>query len=173
MIIFFILVATFLIALLVLSRRERRPHRDAARVAMAVAMVFSGISHFVAPESFLRMLPDFVPIPQAVIIATGVVEVLLGAGLLVARRWRREVGLVLVGYLIAVFPANVYVAVAGVDLNDLGGGNPWLRLPFQAVYIAWVFWAVPDLIGPLRALMRRRQDPGQVRARAERTTAVR
>jgi uncharacterized membrane protein len=70
-----------------------------------------------------------------------------------ARRWRRPVAVVLVAYLVAVFPANVYVAVAGVPLDGLGGGNPWLRLPFQAVYIAWVFWAAPDLLGPLRTLL--------------------
>jgi hypothetical protein len=50
----------------------------------------------------------------------------------------------------------VYVAMTDVPAEDLGGGNPWLRLPFQAVYIAWVLWAVPGALEPLRAIGRRR-----------------
>src|SRR4051794_36329763 len=111
MIILAVLIVVFLVAILVPSGGGRRSARDAARLGMAVAMVFSGVSHFVALESFLPLLPPFVPYPTAVILATGVVEVLLGVGLLVPRRWRREVALVLVFYLVAVFPANVYAAV--------------------------------------------------------------
>ena len=76
---------------------------------------------------------------------TGVIEILLGAGLVAWHDRRRDVALALVAYLVAVFPANVYVAVAGVSADNLGGGDPWARLPFQAVYIAWVFWAVPGV----------------------------
>ena len=105
-------------------------------------------------------LHEIVPYRPAVILGTGVVEILLGIGLLIPRRRRREIALALVAYLIAVFPANVYVAVTDVPVEDFGGGNPWLRLPFQAVYIAWVFWAVPGALEPLRAIGRRR-DPAR------------
>jgi len=54
----------------------------------------------------------------------------------------------------------VYVALTAVPMDDLGGDNPWLRLPFQAVYIAWVLWAVPGALDPLRAIGRRR-DPAR------------
>jgi uncharacterized membrane protein len=157
MILFAVLVVAFVVAfvvgLLVPTRGGHRTHRDAARWAMAVAMVFSGVSHFAMPDQFLQLLPAFVPAREMVIFGTGIIEALLGIGLVASRRWRRPVALVLVAYLVAVFPANVYVAVAGVALDGLGGGNPWLRLPFQAVYIGWVFWAVPDLLGPLRTLL--------------------
>jgi uncharacterized membrane protein len=154
MIIFAVLIGVFIIVMLVPKRGGRRSHRDAARVAMAVAMVFSGVSHFADTAAFVRLLPEFVPAREAVILATGVIEVLLGIGLLTPR-WRRETALVLVAYLVAVFPANVYVAVAGVPVEGLGGGNPWLRLPFQAIYIAWVLWAVPGAFEPVRSLRRR------------------
>jgi uncharacterized membrane protein len=155
MILFLVLVAVFVVALLVPTHGGRRSARDAARLAMAAAMAFSGVSHFAKPAAFIRLLPAFVPAREAVILWTGVMEVLLGGGLVAPRRWRREVALALVAYLIAVFPANVYVAVARVPLDDLGGGNRWLRLPFQAVYISWVFWAVPDLPEPARAAIGR------------------
>jgi uncharacterized membrane protein len=159
MIILAILVGVFLIAIAVPTRgRRRRASRDAARVAMAAAMVFSGVSHFADTAAFVQLLPEFVPGRTALILATGVFEILLGVGLLAPRR-RREVALILAAYLVAVFPANVYVAVADVPLEGLGGGNPWLRLPFQAVYIGWVFWAVPGALEPARELVRRLRGP--------------
>jgi uncharacterized membrane protein len=159
MILLVVLVAAFAASYLVLRHGR---HRDAARWALAVAMMFAGVSHFLDPASFVRMLPEFVPYRDAVISGTGVIEVLLGVGLLIPRRRRREVALALIAYLIAVFPANVYVAVTDVPIEDLGGGNPWLRLPFQAIYIAWVLWAVPDALEPLRTIGRRRRDPARV-----------
>jgi uncharacterized membrane protein len=155
MILLLILVAVFVVAWLVPTHAGRRAPRDAARLAMAAAMAFSGVSHFAKPAAFIRLLPQFVPVREAVILWTGVMEVLLGGGLVAPRRWRREVALALVGYLVAVFPANVYVAIAKAPVDDLGGGNRWLRLPLQAVYISWVLWAVPDLPEPARAALAR------------------
>jgi uncharacterized membrane protein len=166
MIIFAVLVVLFVIAVLVPARGGRRSSRDAARLAMAGAMVFSGVSHFADTAAFVQLLPGFVPAREPLILATGVIEILLGVGL-VARRRRREVASILVAYLVAVFPANVYVAVAGVPVEGLGGGNPWLRLPFQVIYIGWVLWAVPGAFEPARDLLRRLRVPvsGPVPAR--------
>jgi uncharacterized membrane protein len=158
MILFAVLVAAFVVAYLLLRHGR---HRDAARWAMAVAMVFAGLSHFADPASFVQMLPSSVPYRYAVILGTGVIEILLGLGLVITHRKRREVALALVAYLIAVFPANVYVAMTDVAPDDLGGGNPWLRPPFQAVYITWVLWAVPGALEPVRAHARRRRDPAR------------
>jgi uncharacterized membrane protein len=155
MVLFVVLVAAFLVALAVPRRAGRRSPRRAALIAIGVAMVFAGVSHFADPEPFVQLLPEFVPGREALILTTGVIEILLGAGLALARRWRREIALVLVAYLVAVFPANVYAAVADVQVEGLGGGNNWVRLPFQAVYVAWVFWAVPDTLGPARSAVRR------------------
>jgi len=154
MILFAILIGVFLIAIAVPAHGRRRAARDAARLAMAVAMMFSGVSHFADTAAFVQLLPEWVPGRTPLILATGVLEILLGVGLLTRRR-RREVALLLVAYLVAVFPANVYVAVADVPLDGLGGGNPWLRLPFQAVYIIWVLWAVPGAVVPARDLVAR------------------
>jgi uncharacterized membrane protein len=79
-----------------------------------------------------------------VILGTGVLEMLLGAGLVAPTRRRPEVALALAAYLLAVFPANVYVAVTRVRIEGLpGASHPWLRLPVQAIYVAWTFLAVP------------------------------
>jgi uncharacterized membrane protein len=145
MMVLVVLAATYLVARLIPSRMHgRRPPPDAARVAMATAMAFTGVSHIVNPKPFVQHLPEFVPARERLILGTGFLEMLFGAGLAAPSRWRREVALALVAYLLAVFPANVYVAAAGVRIEGLpGASHPWLRLPFQFVYIAWTFWAVP------------------------------
>jgi uncharacterized membrane protein len=111
---------------------------------MATAMTFTGVSHIVKPAPFVQHLPDFVPGRERVIFGTGILEMLFGVGLAAPSRRRREVALALAAYLLAVFPANVYVAATGVRIEGLpGASHPWVRLPFQFVYIAWTFWAVP------------------------------
>ncbi len=144
MMVLVVLAGTYALARLLLRPRRSSPPSDAARVAMTTAMTFTGVSHLRRPEPFVQHLPAFVPARRQVILATGILEMLLGAGLVVPSRWRREVALALAAYLIAVFPANVYVAAAGVRIEGLpGASHPWLRLPLQGIYVAWAFWAVP------------------------------
>lgn len=140
-----VLAATYVVARLLPTRsRRRRPPPDAARIAMSTAMAFTGVSHVVNPKPFVQHLPDFLPAREQVIFGTGLLEMLFGVGLAAPSRRRREVAIALAAYLIAVFPANVYVAATGKRIEGLpGASHPWLRLPFQAVYVAWSFWAVP------------------------------
>lgn len=165
MIIFLVLVGALIVALFLPTRGGRRPVRNAARLAMATAMIFAGVSHFADTATFVQLLPAAVPNREGVILASGVIEILLGAGLVAWPDRRGDVALVLVAYLVAVFPANVYVALADVPVDNLGGVDPWARLPFQAVYIAWVFWAVPGLSvhARSRALSLRRRSLDHVR----------
>ncbi|MGK5170168.1 DoxX family protein [Geodermatophilus sp. CPCC 205761] len=164
------LAGTYVLARLVPSRRGRRSSPDAARAAMATAMAAAGASHLADPQPFVQHLPEFVPARERVILGTGLLEMLLGAGLAAPTRRRREIALALAAYLLAVFPANVYVAVAGVRIEGLpGASHPWLRLPLQAVYVAWTFWAVPgawelmlDRARRLRNVLSDRQHAGRV-----------
>jgi len=71
--------------------------------------------------------------------------VALCAALLLRQPWRRLAGFALAGYLLAVFPANIYVAVADVEVDGQpGGAYSWLRLPLQAVFIVWAIWCTQD-----------------------------
>ena len=146
MIFLLVLVAGTLTALAVQATRRHVVPRQAARIGMSVAMVVAGITHWVHPLPFLQHLPPWVPAPELLIFATGLAEVLLGAALLLAQPWRRWAGIALAAYLVAVFPGNLYVAVAGVDVDGQPGGvYPWLRLPLQALFIAWALWSTrPD-----------------------------
>jgi uncharacterized membrane protein len=146
MIFLIVLLAALAIAWLIPAHGRRRSVRDAVRVAMAIAFVFAGASHFLTPTPFVQHLPTWVPERHAVIYLTGLVEVALGVALLRATRWRAEVAALIALYLLAVFPANVYVAVRDVAVDGQPGGwYPWARLPFQALFIWWVLWSAEAL----------------------------
>ena len=140
-----VLLAGTACAAVALRARSCYSSRDAARFGMAAAMIVAGLMHWVMPTPFLQHLPPWVPAPEEIIFLTGVIEVALGAALLSRQPWRRLAGGALAAYLIAVFPANVYVAVAGVDVEGQPGGvYPWMRLPFQFLFIAWAFWSTVE-----------------------------
>lgn len=137
-----VLATATLITAAVQGIRRRFAIRSAARVGLAVGMAFAGLAHLAMPTPFLQHLPPWTPAAEAVIFVTGIIEIALGAALLLRHPWRRRAGLALAAYLVAVFPGNLYVAVADVDVDGQPGGwYPWLRLPLQALFIAWALWS--------------------------------
>lgn len=136
-----LVIATLAAAAAQLIRHRVQP-RQAARLGMSAAMVVAGVVHWIRPLPFLQHLPPWIPAPELLIFVTGVAEVALGMALLLPQPWRWRAGMALAAYLVAVFPGNVYVAVAGVEVDGQPGGiYPWLRLPFQVVFIAWAVWS--------------------------------
>lgn len=113
---------------------------------LAVFFVVAGLNHFVNPDFYAPMMPPFLPAHRALIFVSGVFEIAGGLALLV-ERWRRWVGLGLVILLIAVFPANIYMAIEGVQVTQEPAPEwaLWLRLPVQFVFVAWVI-VCTDLI---------------------------
>jgi uncharacterized membrane protein len=117
------------------------PWRHAARCGLGIAFVVAGVSHLVDTTPFEQHLPDWVPAATTIIVVSGIAEIVLGCALVAARRSAPVVGLAAAVFLVSVFPANVYVAVAGVDVDGLPGGlYSWLRLPLQALFVVWA-WA--------------------------------
>jgi uncharacterized membrane protein len=111
---------------------------DHARRGFAAAMIVAGLTHFARGELFVQHLPEWIPAREALIYITGALEVALGIALMRSRRHRTSVGRVVAAYLIAVFPANIYVAVADIDVDGQPGGlQAWLRLPLQVLFVAW------------------------------------
>jgi uncharacterized membrane protein len=101
--------------------------------------VLAGVLHFVKPRLYLRIVPPYVPAPEATVYASGMAEIAGGAGLMI-RRYRRLAGWWLIATLVGVFPANLHMALHSEDYPDVPGGALalWARLPFQAVFVAWV-----------------------------------
>jgi uncharacterized membrane protein len=112
------------------------------RALLALAMIGIGIGHFASPAPFVRMMPSFLPAPLALVYVSGGFEILGGVGILVTRA-RRAASFGLVALYVAVFPANVNMAVNHISLDGVNEIPPallWLRLPLQAVLIAWALW---------------------------------
>jgi uncharacterized membrane protein len=110
------------------------------RWIIAVFFIGAGANHFREPAMYLAMMPPVLPWPTGLNFISGAAEMLGGIGLMVTT-WRRLAGVGLILLLVAVFPANLYAALQGrmVGFNF----SPlvlWLRLPFQFVFIAWVWW---------------------------------
>jgi uncharacterized membrane protein len=124
-----------------------------ARGVLAVAMIGIGIVHFTSPEPFVRIMPAALPAPLALVYVSGVAEIAGGVGILI-RRTRRAAGLGLIALYIAVFPANLNMALNGISLSDtpIPAWAAWARLPFQIVFILWAYWvAVARPRGAARA----------------------
>lgn len=111
---------------------------DAARWMLAIAMVFAGVMHFAKPRFYLRIMPPYVPFHRACVIVSGIAEVVLGVAILVdvTRPWSAYA---LIALFIAVFPANVHMALQAREMK-VPTWIGWGRLPFQAVFIAWAYW---------------------------------
>jgi uncharacterized membrane protein len=104
--------------------------------------VLAGAMHFIAPRPYRQIMPAWVPAPDAMVSASGVAELAGGAGLLVPGT-RRLAAWWLVATLVAIFPANVEMALHAERYPNLPGGRRalWARLPLQGLLIAWVLGA--------------------------------
>lgn len=113
----------------------------ALRWLLAIAMVAVGVTHFTSPEGFVKVVPPYLPAPLLLVHLSGVAEIAGGVGILVPRV-RRAAGWGLIALYVAVFPANIHMAVNQIPLGDTPAPAwaLWLRLPLQIVFIAWAWW---------------------------------
>ena len=101
--------------------------------------ILAGVLHFVRPRWYEAIMPPYLPAHRELVYASGVAEAAGGVGLLVPRL-RNLAGWWLVATLVAVFPANVHMALNPEDYRDVPGGRwaLYARLPVQLLFIAWV-----------------------------------
>lgn len=110
------------------------------RSLFALFSVAAGIAHFVFPDAYARIVPPYLPRPGFLVLISGIAEIAGGIGILVPIT-RRMAAFGLVILLIAVFPANIYMATAHIPFAGLAGKSwlQWLRLPLQAPLIWWAW----------------------------------
>lgn len=116
--------------------------RRYARALLALAMAAIGVMHFVRPLPFERIVPGWLPAPHALVLVSGAAEIALAAALLFPRL-RRLASFGLVALFVAVFPANIHMAVHRIQLepdSTLPTWAMWARLPLQLVFVAWALW---------------------------------
>lgn len=119
--------------------------RTAGRLLLGGALVGAGIGHLTTLRGeFQAQVPPWLPLdPDFVVVASGVVEVGLGAALVLApRRLRPAVGWTTAAFFVAIFPGNISQYVTGTDAFGLTSDNARLvRLFFQPLLVAWALWA--------------------------------
>ena len=111
-----------------------------ARIFAGPVMLVAGLLHFVRPGMYEAIMPPWLPAQRELVYASGVAEAGAAVGTMFPRT-RRPAGLVLVATLLAVFPANIHMALNPSEFPKVPGGAAALygRLPLQALMI-WLVW---------------------------------
>lgn len=103
----------------------------------AFLYIAAGVNHFINPKPYLAIMPRYIPAHAVMVAVSGVAEIMLGIGLLFpATRSVSAWGLILL--LVAVFPANVFMAVSN-RFRRTPSWLRWARLPLQGLLVWWAY----------------------------------
>lgn len=117
------------------------------RYLLGAAFVAAGVNHFVHPDFYMSIMPDYLPWHRTLVNVSGVAEIGLGAMLFV-RRIEIIAAWGTIALMIAVFPANLQMALHTDLYPQFSALALWLRLPFQFLLLAWAWWLTrPDVRG--------------------------
>ena len=106
-------------------------------IVMSVFYVRIGVDHFISPEWYLQIVPPYLPYPLALVYISGFFEILFGLMLLHTRFYA---GWGLIALLLAVFPANIYLAQTNGEALGTTPLIAWGRLPFQLLFVSIAYW---------------------------------
>jgi uncharacterized membrane protein len=121
----------------------RRALRVMFKGLFAAIFILGGINHFLNPAFYTHMMPPWLPWHLVLVDLSGVAEVLLGITLLIPAS-SRLAAMGLVALLVAVFPANLHMALHAELYPEFNPVGLWIRLPLQGVLIAWAWmYAMP------------------------------
>ena len=108
-------------------------------IIMTLFYIMAGTNHFINPDWYVRIVPPILPFKTAIVYISGILEIILGTLLIFPkRRFIASWGLILL--LVAVYPANIYVALTNGEVMDTTPLIAWGRLPFQFVFIGLAYW---------------------------------
>jgi uncharacterized membrane protein len=122
--------------------------RAFARIGLGFALTYAGVGHFsFSRAEFQAQVPTWLPLDaDFVVLASGLVEISLGLGLIFLTKFKRQVGLLTAIFFIAIFPGNISQYVNGVDAFGLDSDQARLtRLFFQPVLVLWALWSTTAL----------------------------
>ncbi len=117
----------------------------ALRFALAAMFLFTGVSHFLpnTRPDLVRMVPPALPYPEHLVTLTGILELAGAVGLLVPRL-TSVAAYCLAALLAALLPANVYAAVAGLEVAGRPASPLVWRLPLQLFWIGALWWVARE-----------------------------
>jgi uncharacterized membrane protein len=108
------------------------------KILLGAFFILAGIAHFVRPGVYLKIMPPYLPWPLGLVYLSGICEAGLGVLVLIPR-YTKLAAWGLIALLIAVFPANVHMALHPELYPPIPPAALWLRLPLQGVFIAWAY----------------------------------
>ena len=106
---------------------------------LAALFVLGGVMHFVRPALYMKMMPSYLPAHKELVLVSGVFEILGGIGLFGPEPWNRYAAWGLIALAVAVFPANLNMALHPEQWSGMKPVFLWVRLPLQAALIAWAY----------------------------------
>jgi uncharacterized membrane protein len=120
------------------ARSADTNHVTLSLVLIAAVFMGSGLLHLIKPALYVSIMPPYLPAPRALVLISGVCEMLGAAGVLIPST-RVAAGWGLIALLVAVFPANIQMLIANTSTSRLWQAALVARLPLQAVLIYWVY----------------------------------
>ena len=114
-----------------------------ARTLLGAALAYAGITHLTTNrQEFLSQVPTWVPLDaDFVVVASGVVEILLGLSLILLIKYQIQIGWITAAFFVAIFPGNISQYVNGIDAFGLDTDQARLtRLFFQPLLVIWALW---------------------------------
>lgn len=110
------------------------------RRLLSAFFISAGTLHFVRPDIYERIVPDYLPAHRTLVLVSGAAEIAGGVAVAFPRT-RRVAGVFLAAVLAAVFPANVKMAVRAAEFEPIPPALLWARLPLQPLLIVWALRA--------------------------------
>ena len=114
------------------------------RILLGAVLVYAGVAHLsFARTEFYAQVPPWLPLDaDFVVLASGVVEIGLGAALILLARWRVPIGWITAAFFVAVFPGNISQFLTHTDAFGLDSDRARaVRLVFQPLLVIWALWA--------------------------------
>ena len=107
----------------------------------ALFFIVAGVLHFIKVDDFAAIVPPLLPFPRLIVWVTGLMEIGMGV-MLLCPHFRPNVGVMLSLFLLAVLPANIYMAMAGLPFGETVAGPAvlWGRVALQFPLIAVILW---------------------------------
>ena len=118
--------------------------RTAFQWVLGAALTYAGITHLTTSRTeFQAQVPTWVPLDaDFVVIASGVVEILLGLSLIFLSKYRTRIGWITAAFFVAIFPGNISQYINGIDAFGLNTDQARLtRLFFQPLLVIWALWS--------------------------------
>ena len=116
------------------------------RYLLGIAFIAAGLNHFVMTDFYVSIMPPWLPWHLALVHLSGVAEA--GCGLLlVFRRWARWAAWGIIALCVAVFPANLHMALHPELFPQFSEAALWARVPLQVAIMAWAYWYTRGLQG--------------------------